>query len=77
MLTVVEHPAVMVRKTTGTKIEIEAFVKVANLLGLNALLVHFFEHRAPPRGVIPSTGALGQFDNLAVIVCTCQFIRSC
>ena len=64
----------MVWQTTRPQIQIEALVEVANLFGSRTRLIHFFEDGAAPSRVIPSAGPVGQFDNLAVVVCAGQFI---
>ena len=38
---------------------------------LYTVLVHLFNYGSATRRMVPSAGALGQFDNLAVVVCTC------
>ena len=49
----------MVRETPRAQIQIEAFVKVTNLFGLNTVLVHLFDYRAASRRVIPPAGPVG------------------
>ncbi len=66
----------MVREPTRAQIEIETLVKVTDLLGLNSLIIHLFDYGAAPRRMISSAGTVGQFDNLAVVVCAGQFIGS-
>jgi hypothetical protein len=65
----------VVRKTSRTQIQIEPFVEIADLFGLNTVLIHLFNYGAAPRRVITSTRAFGQFDNLATVVCSRKFIR--
>src|SRR4029453_933014 len=66
----------MVGETPGSEIEVQAFVEIADLLGLHTALVHLFDYGSATRRVVPSTSALGQFDNLEGVVCACEFIRS-
>src|SRR5882757_6385753 len=65
----------MVRKTPGSEIQVEAFIEVADLFSLNAVLVYLFDDGAASRCVISAAGPLSQFDNLTTIVCAGEFIR--
>src|SRR6185503_13291669 len=43
-LAIMKYASVMVWQTTGTQVQIESFIEVADLLGLGAILIYFFEH---------------------------------
>src|SRR6185503_2779984 len=75
-LAVMKYATMVVRKTARAHIQIKPLVKVADLFGLGSVFVHLFDHRAAPRRMISSTGALGQFDNFAAVVCARKFIGS-
>jgi hypothetical protein len=71
-----KRPSVMIRETPRAQIEIEALVEVADLCRPYTMLIHLLEYGAAPSRVIPATRPVSQFDNLAIVICACQFIGS-
>ena len=74
LVTVMERTPVMIRKTARSQVQIQLLVEVADLFEDHTFLGNFPEDCAAPRGVIATTGALRQLDDLAVVIRARKFI---